>query len=195
MKTSPDGWVQMMFQLAYFLTFNKHCGTYEAAQVRRFAYGRTETVRTSTVASGTFARAMVDPKVTNEERAKLFRSAVAQQGNDVRSASAAQGVDRHLFGLRHLLKEGEKSEFLTDQLLSRSGTWNMSTSQVYIRHAPSYGWGPVTLEGFGLPYMIHDDHLQLTVTCHESMPGAEFLANLIKAGEMLMTTMKSAAHV
>lgn len=49
-KTSPDGWVQMVIQLAWALTMRGKgeipCGTYESAQVRKFKLGRTEVVRT-----------------------------------------------------------------------------------------------------------------------------------------------------
>lgn len=44
-----------------------------------------------------------------------------------------------LLGLRKLVQEGENAELLSDPLVKRSSTWNMSTSQIYIRHAPSYG--------------------------------------------------------
>mgnify|MGYP001565390201 FL=1 len=46
-------------------------------------------------------------------------------------------------GLRKLVKVGENAELLKDPLLARSSTWNMSTSQIYIRHAPAYGESPL----------------------------------------------------
>ncbi|KAI5474812.1 carnitine O-acetyltransferase [Pseudohyphozyma bogoriensis] len=195
MKISPDGWVQMMFQLAYFMTHGHVCGTYEAAQTRRFQLGRTETIRTATVESAAFTKAMLDPQSTPEKRRELFSQAVKVQGADVRAASAGLGIDRHFFGLRHLIKPGEETEaeFLKDPLLARSSHWNMSTSQIYIASAPSYGWGPVVSDGYGLPYMIHEDNLQFTVTCHQSMPGEQFLRNLEKAGDMIMEMMEGAA--
>jgi hypothetical protein len=39
---------QMVMQLAYALTYGYNVATYEAAAVRRFALGRTETVRVCT---------------------------------------------------------------------------------------------------------------------------------------------------
>jgi carnitine O-acetyltransferase len=38
----------MVMQLAYALTYGHSVATYEAAQVRRFVLGRTETVRVCT---------------------------------------------------------------------------------------------------------------------------------------------------
>lgn len=43
-----------------------------------------------------------------------------------------------------------------------------------------------------VPYMIHTNHLQFTVTCHERMPGGEFIANLGKAADMIMDMMEAA---
>lgn len=34
--------------------------------------------------------------------------------------------------------------------------------------------------------MIHNDHLQFTITAHERTPGKEFIANLGKAADMIM---------
>ncbi|GAA6044049.1 hypothetical protein JCM8097_001392 [Rhodosporidiobolus ruineniae] len=199
MKASPDGWVQMLFQLAYYMTFNRPCGTYEAAQTRRFQLGRTETVRILTPESLAFVESFLSPSSTasNSDKLALFRAALAQHGKDMKLASSGLGIDRHLFGLRMLaaepgvLSEEERREvvdegLLGDELVKESGTWRMSTSQIYIRHSPAYGWGPVVADGFGLPYMIHPESLQLTVTCHRSTPGAAFLANWEKAADLLM---------
>ncbi|KAM0786990.1 hypothetical protein ACM66B_002408 [Microbotryomycetes sp. NB124-2] len=191
MKTSPDGWTQMVFQLAYHMTFGKACGTYEAAQVRRFQLGRTETVRICTSATVAFTQAMLDSKQSNAERKRLFQEAVKGHGQDMKQASAAQGIDRHLFGLKRVLKEGEEAPLLTDELVARSSTWKMSTSQIFIENSPAYGWGPVVYpDGLGLPYMIHPDHLQFSVTSHESVPGQKYTDNLAKAADMVMDMME-----
>ncbi|KAI5474216.1 acyltransferase ChoActase/COT/CPT, partial [Pseudohyphozyma bogoriensis] len=184
MKISPDGWFVGNLLRCTSLSLILD----EAAQTRRFQLGRTETIRTATVESAAFTKAMLDPQSTPEKRRELFSQAVKVQGADVRAASAGLGIDRHFFGLRHLIKPGEETEaeFLKDPLLARSSHWNMSTSQIYIASAPSYGWGPVVSDGYGLPYMIHEDNLQFTVTCHQSMPGEQFLRNLEKAGDMIM---------
>ncbi|KAK4047181.1 hypothetical protein OIO90_006290 [Microbotryomycetes sp. JL221] len=191
MKTSPDGWTQMVFQLAYFMTFGKPCGTYEAAQVRRYQLGRTETVRICTKATVAFTKSMLDSNHTNADRKKLFQEAIQGHGQDMKMASAAMGIDRHLFGLKRLLKEGEEAPLLSDELVAKSSTWKMSTSQIFIENSPAYGWGPVVYpDGLGIPYMIHTNHLQFTVTSHESVPGQQFIDNLGKAADMIMDMME-----
>lgn len=154
MKTSPDGWTQQIFQLAYYMTHAAPCGTYEAASVRRFQLGRTETVRCCTSESLAWSKAMLDPNVSDLDKRELFRTAVGRHGVDMKNASAGLGIDRHLFGLRKLVKDGEVAELLSDPLVARSSTWNMSTSQIFIENSPAYGWGPTATDGYGIPYMI-----------------------------------------
>ncbi|GAA5900930.1 choline/carnitine O-acyltransferase [Sporobolomyces salmoneus] len=196
MKCSPDGWVQMCFQLAYYLTHNKPAGTYEAAQTRRFQMGRTETVRILTSATVNFVKSMLDSSLPASEKLARFQRAVKQHGQDMKKASNGLGIDRHLFGLKMIanetLDQAEKDKvlgeggLLGDSLVKESSTWRMSTSQIYIRNSPSYGWGPVVTKGYGLPYMIHPESLQLTVTCEKTAPGQAYIENFEKACDMLM---------
>lgn len=52
------------------------------------------------------------------------------------------------------------------------------------------GWGPVVNDGYGVPYMIHPECLQFTVTSRKEMPTATYLKNLTKAADMLMDVME-----
>jgi len=193
MGFSPDGWTQMTIQLAYALTMGKSCGTYESAQTRRFHLGRTECVRTCTPDSVTWVASMLDPKSTNMNRKELFSKAVGAHGKDMKDASAAMGIDRHLFGLKMLVDPSEpKPELFSDPLVIRSSTWNLSTSQIYSRNFPAYGWGPVVDDGFGVPYMIHPESLQFTVTSKTHMPSQKLIENLAKAADMMMDMMEEA---
>lgn len=161
-KTSPDGWVQMVIQLAWGLTMGKDkspCGTYESAQVRRFKLGRTEVVRTVSSArsvsplplatallpccvvdltvgwhSAEWVRSMLDssPSTSPQEKRRLFQAAVASHGSYMKDASAAMGVDRHILGLKLVLKEGESvPEVFKDETVVRAGTWNREALRVW----------------------------------------------------------------
>jgi len=186
-------------------------------------------VRILTPESLAFVRALVDSPSSSSsaEKVALFRAAIAHHGSDMKLASSGSGIDRHLFGLKMLaasssqitaeerasVMEGEG--LFADPLVKESGTWRMSTSQIYIRHAPSYGWGPVVEGGLGLPYMIRalrssfspcsvtaadadphtdPDELQLSVTCTHDVPGARFIENFRRAADMLMDLHEDAAR-
>lgn len=74
-RVSPDAYLQMALQLAYFRDAGKFSLTYEASMTRLYREGRTETVRPCTIESAAWVRAMEDKKATLEERCKLFREA------------------------------------------------------------------------------------------------------------------------
>ncbi len=62
-KLSPDAFVQMALQLAYYRQYGEPCPTYESASTRGFLHGRTETVRSCSVDSVTFTKAFDDKDI------------------------------------------------------------------------------------------------------------------------------------
>jgi carnitine O-acetyltransferase len=92
-----------------------------------------------------FVESFLSPSSSSADKLSLFSAALAQHGKDMKLASNGLGIDRHIFGLKVLaagLPEKEKEEamrLLGDETVKESGTWKMSTSQIYIRRAPSYG--------------------------------------------------------
>lgn len=101
-RLSPDAYVQLALQLAYYRDAGHLCLTYEASMTRLFREGRTEvglsyarsrqsittsydspqTVRPVTIESAAWVKAMHDPTKSAEERRALMRhaSAVHQKG-------------------------------------------------------------------------------------------------------------------
>lgn len=59
-RLSPDAFIQMALQLAYFRDIGQHHLTYEASMTRLFREGRTETVRSCSVESSNWVKAMVN---------------------------------------------------------------------------------------------------------------------------------------
>lgn len=63
-KVSPDAYIQMALQLAYYRDAGRFSLTYEASMTRLFREGRTETVRPCTIESAAWVKAMEDGKST-----------------------------------------------------------------------------------------------------------------------------------
>ncbi|KMU92611.1 carnitine O-acetyltransferase [Coccidioides immitis H538.4] len=165
-KCSPDAYVQMLIQLAYFKMYGKNRPTYESASTRKFKQGRTETTRTVSDDSVAFCKAHCDPAVPREETAKLFRAALAAHTKYIADASIGKGVDRHLFGLKQLIQKGEKVPALyEDPAYGYSGSWYLSTSQLSSEYFNGYGWSQVIDDGFGIAYMINENSLQFNIVC------------------------------
>ncbi|CAG8525256.1 16622_t:CDS:2, partial [Acaulospora colombiana] len=75
-KISPDAFVQMAMQLAYYRLYGEPCPTYESASTRKFLHGRTETVRTCSVDTLAFTKAFDDKDVDKVKKIELLTKAV-----------------------------------------------------------------------------------------------------------------------
>ncbi|KAG2183480.1 hypothetical protein INT43_006486 [Umbelopsis isabellina] len=163
-KSSPDGFMQMIIQLAYYRMFGVSRPTYESAQTRKFQRGRTETARTVSTESVAFVKTMEDNSASAEQKIAAFRAALKTQGAYMADCVNAHGVDRHLFGLKNSLQPNEpKPALFTDPAYSYSQTWYLSTSQLSSQLFTGYGWGCVIPQGYGVAYMIKDNSLQFNV--------------------------------
>ncbi|KAF2401943.1 carnitine O-acetyltransferas-like protein [Trichodelitschia bisporula] len=163
-KCSPDAYVQMIIQLAYHKFYGKNRPTYESAATRKFQEGRTETCRTVSDDSVAFCNAMADPNVGPQEAAKLFRAAVDAHVKYISDAGDGRGVDRHLFGLKKCLREGEEPPALfTDPAFTYSSTWFISSSQLSSEYFNGYGWSQVVDDGWGIAYMINENNIQFNI--------------------------------
>ncbi|PRT54443.1 Carnitine O-acetyltransferase, mitochondrial [Wickerhamiella sorbophila] len=184
-KCSPDAYLQMLLQLAYFRMNGVVRPVYESAATRKFAQGRTETCRSVSIESADFARSFWDANVSDAEKVKKFRLAVDQQVKYIADASEGRGVDRHMFGLKKMLQEGEQMPgIFQDPVFAYSGTWYISSSQLSSEYFNGYGWSEVIPEGFGCAYMINANNLQVNI-CSKKMGSHKFQSYLEEAANEL----------
>jgi carnitine O-acetyltransferase len=141
-KASPDAWAQMIKQLAFYRLKGRPGVTYESCQTRKFLLGRTEVIRSCSEEAIDWVKAMLDPKASDLEREKTFRKAVTRHIQYSSWAADAQGVDRHMFGLKKLVGKGESTpEVFNDPAYAKSGHWEMSTSQLSSKYLDGWGYG------------------------------------------------------
>ncbi|KAI9763334.1 MAG: Carnitine O-acetyltransferase mitochondrial [Geoglossum simile] len=163
-RTSPDAYVQMIIQLAYHRMYGKNRPTYESAATRRFQLGRTETCRSVSDESVAFCNAMADPEADVETCAALFRKAIDAHVKYLAVSTDGRGVDRHLFGLKKLVREGENlPSIYKDPTYAYSSKWYLSTSQLSSEYFNGYGWSQVVDDGFGIAYMINENTIQFNI--------------------------------
>lgn len=169
-RVSPDAYIQMALQLAYYRDAGRFSLTYEASMTRLYREGRTETVRPCTLESVAWVKAMDNPKISTEERVKLLNIACNRHQLAYQDAMCGKGIDRHLFCLYVVSKYLEvESPFLNEVL---SEPWRLSTSQTphgqttkmdltknpnFI--SPGGGFGPVADDGYGVSYIIAGENL------------------------------------
>ncbi|XP_031774670.1 carnitine O-palmitoyltransferase 1, liver isoform isoform X1 [Apis florea] len=193
---SPDAYIQMALQLAYFRDAGKFNLTYEASMTRLFREGRTETVRPCTIESTNWVKAMENKDATIEFKYKLLMTAAKQHQKGYQDAMCGKGIDRHLFCLYVVSKYLEvDSPFLKEVL---SEPWKLSTSQtphgqtslINLKKYPNCisaggGFGPVADDGYGVSYIIAGENLIFFhISCKRSSPqtnAARFAKQIEKA--------------
>uniref|UniRef100_A0A671YA96 carnitine O-palmitoyltransferase n=1 Tax=Sparus aurata TaxID=8175 RepID=A0A671YA96_SPAAU len=183
-RVSPDAFIQMALQLAYYRDRRTFCLTYESSMTRLFREGRTETVRSCSNESCAFVQALEGGEAADVCR-RLFRSASEKHQLLYRMAMTGGGIDRHLFCLYVVSKYlGVESPFLKEVL---SEPWRLSTSQTAVQQMelfdmvnhPEYvscggGFGPVADDGYGVAYsVLGEDVINFHISCKHSCPDTD----------------------
>jgi carnitine O-acetyltransferase len=178
---SPDGFVQMAFQLAYFTLTGEVASTYESVSTKRFLHGRTEAMRSVSAESVAFVRSL-RKGLSRFAAEELLRAAVARHRATVARCREGRGVERHLLGLRGMLEPEEPLPSLyADEGYSTLTRSVLSTSALPSSPGVELAcFGPVVEEGFGLSYTIHDDRVCCAVTNFHGL-AADFTAELERA--------------
>jgi hypothetical protein len=127
-KVPADAFVQLALQLAWYKDQNCFTAVYETALTRSFLHGRTETIRSYTQQARKFVEAVATKQASKEESFYLLKEASRAHVTLIKKAVFGRGIDRHLLGLRMLMKPEESSPLFSDPLFSLSQQWLLSTS-------------------------------------------------------------------
>ncbi|KDR78870.1 hypothetical protein GALMADRAFT_244504, partial [Galerina marginata CBS 339.88] len=172
-KLSPDAFIQMAIQLAWYRERGEFTGTYETVLTRMFKHGRTETLRTLSRESRLWVLSMVDPKAMNIERFKLLRDAISSHSRRTREAMTGRGFDRHLLGLRLLLRplNAESAALFEDEVFERSSQWKLSTSGLSAGLLfKGTGFGAMYEDGYGINYLAAPKSVKFGIESKYSSP-------------------------
>ncbi|KAI0787668.1 acyltransferase ChoActase/COT/CPT [Fomes fomentarius] len=172
-RLSPDGYIQMAMQLAWYRTRREFTATYETALTRLFEHGRTETIRTLSADARAWVLAMADPQSSNATRLELLQCAIQTHTALTRQASTGRGIDRHLLGLRLMLhaEEGESHALFEDPFFLQSQMWKLSTSGLSAgEQFRGTGFGASYVDGYGINYMPATDRIRFGIESKYSFP-------------------------
>lgn len=98
MGFSPDAFVQMAFQAAYYGLYGRIENTYEPAMTKIFLHGRTEAIRAVSQESADFVRTFWAENPA-PRKIEALREATVKHTARTKECSKAQGQDRHLYAL------------------------------------------------------------------------------------------------
>ncbi|KAG0205355.1 Carnitine O-acetyltransferase mitochondrial [Mortierella sp. GBA30] len=166
-KCSPDAYVQMVLQLAYYRHYGTWTPTYESASTRLFLGGRTETVRSCSVDSVAFVKGFESKHADTTEKQCLLQKAIASHLEYMMAASSGKGVDRHLLGLRSMMQSPEEQKqalIFQDPSYIQSMYFRLSSSNMSPGDNFWGGFGPVVPEGYGINYAIGKDNIKFSIS-------------------------------
>ncbi|KAK7066058.1 hypothetical protein SK128_011121 [Halocaridina rubra] len=171
-KLSPDSFLQMAIQLAFYRIHKEPGAHYESASTRKFLYGRTETIRSCSIESVVFAKTILDPEAPVSQKATALRNAVEAHKNYVKSAVNGHGVDRHLLGLKLSAIEAgfDVPTLFMDVGYIRSSHMRLSTSQVPAKCDAFMCFGPLVPDGYGCCYNPRPDNIMFGTSAFNSSP-------------------------
>ena len=168
---SPDSYIQMAIQYAFYRLHHVPGAHYESAQTRMYINGRTETIRSCSNESIAFAQAMVRGR-DNADKVKKLKEAVKAHKDYVAMAVQGFGIDRHLLGLKLIAKENNIPipALYSDEGYAKSAHMRLSTSQVASRYEAFMCYGPLTNDGYGCCYSPRNDDMWFGLSSVRSCP-------------------------
>ncbi|XP_013415790.1 carnitine O-acetyltransferase [Lingula anatina] len=199
-KLSPDAFIQVAMQLAYHSIYDRPPATYESGSTRAFKLGRTDTIRSCTIDSTNFSKAMQDDSVSKQEKADLLRKAVDAHRKYTADVLSGQGIDRHLLAFKLLAIENGMNvpELFMDTAYSRSMHHQISSSNVTAKMETVFCFGPTVPDGYGVCYNPMAKQIIFAISafnsCKETdsdMYGKSLARSLIDMHDLLLETTGS----
>uniref|UniRef100_A0A0K0ENG6 Carn_acyltransf domain-containing protein n=1 Tax=Strongyloides stercoralis TaxID=6248 RepID=A0A0K0ENG6_STRER len=126
-NVSPDAFIQMALQLAYYKDQGKFELTYEPAVMRLFKEGRTETIRSCSIESCDFVKGMLNKNIIDKEKFSLLKVACEGHQKYYKDSMTGKGADRHLFGMYIVAKYYNIQHQFLDKVFNMN--YALSTSQ------------------------------------------------------------------
>ncbi|ODV90866.1 hypothetical protein CANCADRAFT_25219 [Tortispora caseinolytica NRRL Y-17796] len=179
---SPDAYVQLAFQAAYYALYGRCESTYEPAMTKYFLHGRTEAIRTVTDECLAFVRKFCEdaPAI---DKIESLRRACDRHSQLTKQCSQGLGQDRHLYALlcmwqREFLDDEKGSSeweagsaasasapqlpgIFADQGWDKLSNTILSTSNCGNPSLRLFGFGPTSPDGFGIGYILTSNSISI----------------------------------
>ncbi|EDO44258.1 predicted protein [Nematostella vectensis] len=197
-KLSPDAWFQISLQLAFYRLHGHVAAPYETATVRKFKLGRSDSIRSASIPTLEFVKAMSKSYTSQAERHNLMREAISYHSKLTKEAMNGQGIDRHLFALKCASQEAgmDLPAVFADPTHKYFFDCKLSTSQVPMPYRCWTLFGPMVTDGYGICYNQLPDRVLYCLTTDDTNPitdAGHFAAVLKKSlndMQLLATTSK-----
>lgn len=165
LKFSPNSFIQVAIQLAYYRVHGEVCAACDIASLRMFRGGRSEYIRSPTNQMLKFIQASDNPAVSKEAKQELLREAVNAYSEITDQALKGQGIDRHLLGLKlQAIEEGlSVPRMFMDTAYGLATHWKLRTGQVPTNTDSVMCFGPLVPDGYAVCYNPQLNHIHFSV--------------------------------
>ncbi|GAA6035441.1 hypothetical protein JCM8097_000256 [Rhodosporidiobolus ruineniae] len=195
---SPDAFVQMAYQAAYYSLYGRIDSTYEPAMTKAFLHGRTEAIRSVTPEAVDFVKTYCS-EASPREKVEALRRACKAHTELTKACSKGLGQDRLLYAMYCLSQQRQREraksvtsangeedsddsdlspsvlakipELFKDPGYARLGHSTISTSNCGNPALRLFGFGPVVSDGLGIGYIIKDDSIAFCVSSKHRQTG------------------------
>ncbi|MFE9100832.1 choline/carnitine O-acyltransferase [Actinomadura geliboluensis] len=181
LKTSPDAFVQMAYQLAHKRAKGLTGTTYESIATRQYRHGRTEAMRVVTPEVLRFVAAMDDPAADREARRNAFRAAAEAHVRRAKECQTGQAPEQHLWELQLIAKRRGAELGVTGPLplFDTPGWIKMRDDYLSTSSAPSvniryFGFGSTSEQCIGVAYVLLPDSFNLYLSTPQPVADAMY---------------------
>jgi carnitine O-acetyltransferase len=172
---SKDAVMQALLQYAQMMAFGWIKGTYEAVDMRKYNYGRTECVRPISHESLELIKSMARCDA-RELIAERLASAESEHKGRIKACKRGGGIDRHLFGLSlmaEMLDDGYEKRvamefFASDAYKIVTENFVSTTSIGCLDNAGYLLFTPVVENGVGVTYLKEPDGIRYLISYYVS---------------------------
>lgn len=158
---SPDGFVQLAYQLAHRRAKGRIGATYESIATRQFRGGRTEAMRVVTPEILRFVEVMDDPAADRETKAAAFRAAADQHVARAKQCQVGDAPEQHLWELLMIQQRRGAELGVTEPIaLYETPGWQimrddyLSTSSAPSTSIQFFGFGSTSSQCIGVAYVL-----------------------------------------
>lgn len=169
-KLSPDAFVQISLQLAFYRMHSKLGNAYESGSLRKYHLGRTEIIRAATSDTLDFLHKMCSDSTSTDEKAAALRHAINAHRNYTTNVLNFNAFDRHLLGLKLIAVENgfDLPGIFNDTATKRLSHYYISSSQVSSQFEAVTCFGPAVEDGYGVCYNIMEKKIIVSLSAFNS---------------------------
>ncbi|CAF0732251.1 unnamed protein product [Brachionus calyciflorus] len=171
LKISPDSFLQIALQYAYFKVNQELPVHVSMGSLRRFHKGRVDYIRGPSKDLLKFCQSMQKSHVTNQEKLFLLKKAVNVQTKTMLDTILGNGYDCHLAALKNIAEEkyGKLPALFTDESFEINNKLKLLASQVTTNFDGTFScFGPNVIGGHTSTYNYKPNEILFTVAGYKS---------------------------